>query len=86
MRFPLMVKNACASFTQVLDDVIVCFYKINGIYQTLNMLEQYDMRTHTLREKCPNTLFSLVRIFLYSVQIQENTDQKKLRIWTLFTQ
>ena len=25
----------------------------------------------------------LVRIFLYSVRIQENTDQKKLRIWTL---
>ena len=22
----------------------------------------------------------------YSVQVQENTDQKKLRIWTLFTQ
>ena len=33
----------------------------------------------TLREKCPNTEFLLVRIFLYS-------DQKKLRIWTLFTQ
>ena len=29
----------------------------------------------TLREKCP-----------YSVRIQENTDQKQLRIWTLFTQ
>ena len=28
----------------------------------------------------------LVRVFLYSVRIQENTDQKKLRIWTLFTQ
>ena len=28
----------------------------------------------------------LVRIFLYSVQIQENTDQKKLRIWIIFTQ
>ena len=28
----------------------------------------------------------LVRIFLYSDWIQENTDQKKLRIWTLFTQ
>ena len=42
----------------------------------------------SLREKCPNTEFFLVRIFLYSVQIQENTDQKKLRIhiWTLFTQ
>ena len=39
-----------------------------------------------LREKCPNTQFFLVRIFLYSVRIQENTDQKKLRIWALFTQ
>ena len=33
----------------------------------------------TRREKCSNTEFFLVRIFLYS-------DQKKLRIWTLFTQ
>ena len=39
-----------------------------------------------LPEKCPNTEFFLVRIFLYSVQIQENADQEKLRIWTLFTQ
>ena len=39
-----------------------------------------------LREKCANTEFFLVRIFLYSVQIQENTDQKKTRICTLFTQ
>ena len=31
----------------------------------------------SLREKCPNTEFFLVRIFFYSVQIQENTDQKK---------
>ena len=37
-----------------------------------------------LRERCSNTEFFLVRIFLYSVQIRENTDQKKLRIWTLF--
>ena len=28
----------------------------------------------------------LVRIFLYFDWIQENTDQKNLRIWTLFTQ
>ena len=33
-----------------------------------------------LREKCPNTEYFLVRIF------RENTDQKILRIWTLFTQ
>ena len=40
----------------------------------------------SLREKCPNTKFFLVRIFLYSVRIQENTDQEKLHIWTIFTQ
>ena len=46
------------------------------------------MRNHTktLRENCPNTEFFLVCIFLYSVQIQENTDQEKLRIWTFFMQ
>ena len=32
---------------------------------------------HSLREKCPNTKFFLVLIFLYSIRIQENTDQKK---------
>ena len=30
----------------------------------------------TLREKCPNTELFLVRVFLYSDWIQENTDQK----------
>ena len=30
--------------------------------------------------KCPNTEFFLVRIFLYSGQIQKNIDQKKLHI------
>ena len=38
----------------------------------------------SLRKKCPNTEFFLTRIFLYPDWIQENTDQKKLRIWTLF--
>ena len=40
----------------------------------------------SLRGKCPNTEFFLLRIFLYPVEIQENADQKKLRVWTLFTQ
>ena len=31
-------------------------------------------------EKCPNTVFFVVPIFLYLDWIQENTDQKKLRI------
>ena len=39
-----------------------------------------------LSEKCPNKGFFPVRIFPYSVRMWENTDQKKLRIWTLFTQ
>ena len=42
--------------------------------------------TKTLPEKCPNTEFFLVRIFLYSDWIQENMDQKKFRIWTFFMQ
>ena len=33
--------------------------------------------TGQLREKFPNTEFLLVHILLYSVRIQENTDQKK---------
>ena len=31
-------------------------------------------------------VFGLESVFLYSFRTQENTDQKKLRIWTLFTQ
>ena len=38
----------------------------------------------SLHEKCPNTELFLVRIFLYSVRIQENTDQKLHAV--LFTQ
>ena len=40
----------------------------------------------SLREKRPNTEVFLIGIFLYSVRVQENTDQKELRIWALFTQ
>ena len=35
---------------------------------------------------CHNTEFFLILIFLYSVQVRVNTDQKNLHIWTLFTQ
>ena len=40
----------------------------------------------SLPEKCPNTEFFLIRIFPHSARIRENTDQKKLRLWTHFTQ
>ena len=42
--------------------------------------------SNSLCEKCPNTESFLVVIFPYSDKVRENTNQKKLRIWTLFTQ
>ena len=44
-----------------------------------NLNDNEKAVNNTLRGKCPNTEFFLVRI-------QENTDHKKLRIWILFTQ
>ena len=52
------------------------------------------LNPNTLREKCPNTgKYGLEKTPCldtskspYSVRIQENTDQKKIRIWSLFTQ
>ena len=43
-------------------------------------------RLASLRENCANTKIILVRIFPYLDWIRENTDQKKLRVWSLFTQ
>ena len=40
----------------------------------------------SLREKCPNMYFPVFRLNTNSVRIQESTNQKKLRIWTLSTQ
>ena len=52
----------------------------------------YGVTSQTLREKCPNTEIFLVTeyeemrsICPYSVRMRQNTDEKKLRIWTLFT-
>ena len=42
-------------------------------------LNSFIFHKHTLLEKCPNTEFLQVRM-------RENADQKKTRIWTLFTQ
>ena len=52
----------------------------------MEIITQRKFQFTSMREKCPNTEFVLVHIFLYSVQIQEKMDQKKLRIWTLFKQ
>ena len=40
----------------------------------------------SLLKKCPNTELFSICIFPYSVQIRENKDENKFRIWTLFKQ
>ena len=50
-------------------------FPVTRIYILLTFLHSY-IYILTLCKKCPNTEFLLVRISLYSVRIQENTDQK----------
>ena len=50
----------------------------DDIFQ-MQQLCNLDFYGQTLCKKCTNTEFCLV-------QIQENTDKKKPRIWKLFTQ
>ena len=52
----------------------------------MGSVDVMDKLLGSLCEKCPYTEFFLVRISPYLDWIQENTDQKKLRIWALFTQ
>ena len=60
------------TFTDCFARALLLMQRATSIYYSkLNF-------NYTLREKCPNTEFFLVLIFLYS-------DQKKIRIWTLFT-
>ena len=61
------------AFRTVLDTVF--FLNITG---PPNQLYKTGKVKTTLREKCPNTEVFLVRISLYSVRMQENTDQKYL--------
>ena len=55
---------------------LVSFYTPWKHQKTTGIWFQWHVRKRLLREKCPNTKFFLVRIFLYSVRIQENTGQK----------
>ena len=55
---------------KTMDGIVLVLLRFQIIRKT--------MKTLALREKCANAEFFLV-------QIRENTDQKKLRIWTLFT-
>ena len=57
-------------------------FKVNLLLFHLSMAVTFNH----CDESVHNTEFFLVRIFLYSVRIHENADQKKLCILTLFTQ
>ena len=53
--------------------------KMGDSFTFPEILEKFEFPRFSklaLREKCPNTELFLVHIFLYSVRIQENTDQK----------
>ena len=68
-----------------------CYFELHILHHLIWILLHL-----LLREKCLNTELFLVRIFPhsnwirrdtpYSVRMREDTDQKKFRIWTLFTQ
>ena len=53
---------------------------LNLIYSNRELWVCVGIWMRALREKCPDTEFFLVSIFLYSAWIQETTHQKKLRI------
>ena len=58
--------------------------RLNQIFTPKNLRE--SLVFYAVRGTCPNRELFLVCIFPYSVQIRENTDQKKLSVWTHFTQ
>ena len=68
-------KNLCP---ENLFSLILSLSWTKNVYKYILKFKQNITYTkfQYLREKCPNTEFFLVRIFLYSVRIQENTDKK----------
>ena len=59
-------------------DHITAKNPMTSILSTRDFMTSFgrDARYNTLREKCPNTAFFMVRISPYSVRIGENTDLK----------
>ena len=81
MNDPLpRLKTISSLFSNILSTILLnkksWYIKIKNGNSGLH----FSTKGLALIEKSPNTDFFLVRIFLYSVQIQENTNQKKLHI------
>ena len=94
LTFKAMKRKLMKGFLLEIIDPAACIEGITNII----MVNWDSCLLTALREKYPNTDFFLVRIFpysdwidllrkpRYSVGIRENTNQKKPRIWILFTQ
>ena len=61
------------------------YFTLQGFYWKAGNCATKLLKEQTLCKMCPNTEFFLVCISLYLVRMRENTDQKNLHIWTLFT-
>ena len=72
---PMLAKLQFSKFSIFVARLVFCELQLTQV--SLNF--KTSCCNLTLHGKCPNKEFFLVRI-------QENTDQKKLCIWTLFTQ
>ena len=89
--FRKMLKNSSSEnligrerFNQKTVHKNYCYSNLWGKFLRLFIFQWMQVwlkRITPLREKCPNTEF----FYRVNLRIQENTDQKKLRIWTLFT-
>ena len=88
----MLVSSDLVTFTEEILNRKLHFLG-SSILQNLKLFLIYTLRESVQIQNFFWSIFSYIRTeygdlrskSLYSVQIQENTDQKKLRIWTLFT-
>ena len=78
------LKLSLLALNKVCEPLHIISIQTGSLEITSFCCSKYSEYLHCV--KVSNTEFFLVRIFPYSVRIWENTDQKKLYIWTLFTQ
>ena len=88
--FNLDVLNMALPHHHLLKQKKLCYQRLLKklvIFQPIKCQKMVKTNWYwTLRKKCPNAEFFLVRIFLYSDWRKKNTDQKKHRIWRPSTQ
>ena len=89
--FFLIKSVNCHEVRTVFSNILEIFFPNNIIIDFLKIIDLRKVVAYTRTEfstawKVSKCGVFPVRIFLYSVRIQENTDRKNLGIWTFFTQ